>query len=188
MLCQFQKTKHEDSLWVYGINIQLCQIKCSTPGLSSINFQSVNDILKDAKVPLSENAEKCKSFLQAYGGTLDNTQLALKSKMPNAQTLVKMLEAGYLQPLGETGKNMSKCISNFVPFLARDVENKADSSSSGASSAQQSDVLVLKNYIDQRFSQLESRIGRFEQTIKELELRQNERLDCIIALLNKPNS
>lgn len=151
------------------------------PGFSSINFQSVNDILKEAKVPLSENAEKFKSFLQAHGGALDmdNTQ----SKMPNAETLVKMLEAGYLQPLGETGKNMSKCISNFVPFLARDVESKVDSSSS----AQQSDVLVLKNYIDQRFSQLESKIDRFEQKMKELEIRQNEKLDCIIALLNKPN-
>lgn len=149
------------------------------PGFSSINFQSVNDILKEAKVPLSENAEKCKSFLQAHGGALDSTQ----SKMPNAETLVKMLEAGYLQPLGETGKNMSKCISNFVPFLTRDVESKADS----GSSAQQSDVLVLKNYIDQRFSQLESKIDRFEQKIKELEIRQNEKLDFIIALLNKPN-
>lgn len=158
------------------------------PGFSSINFQSVNDILKEAKVPLSENAEKCKSFLQAYGGALDNTQLALKSKMPSAETLVKMLEAGYLQPLGETGKNMSKCISNFVPFLTRDVERKVDSSSSDSSSAQQSEVLVLKNYIDQRVSQLENKIDRFEQKMKELEIRQNEKLDCIIALLNKPNS
>lgn len=149
------------------------------PGFSSINFQSVNDILKEAKVPLSENAEKCKSFLQAHGGALDNTQ----SKMPNAETLMKMLEAGYLQPLGETGKNMSKCISNFVPFLTKDVEGKVDSSSS----SQQSDVLMLKDYIDQRFSRLESKIDRFEQKMKELEIRQNEKLDCIIALLNKPN-
>lgn len=149
------------------------------PGFSSINFQSVNDILKEAKVPLSENAEKCKSFLQAHGGALDNAQ----SKMPNAETLVRMLEAGYLQPLGETGKNMSKCISNFVPFLTKDVEGKVDSSSS----SQQSDVIMLKDYIDQRFSRLESKIDRFEQKMKMLEIRQNEKLDYIIAFLNKPN-
>lgn len=154
------------------------------PNFSSINFQSVNDILKEAKVPLSENAEKCKSFLQAYGGALDNTQLALKSKLLSPQTLVKMFDAGYLQPLGETGKNMSKCISNFVPFLTRDV----DTSSSSTSGAQPSDVVVLQNYINQRFSQLESKIDRFEQNMKELEIRQNEKLDCIIALLNKPKS
>lgn len=142
-------------------------------------------MLKDVKMPLSENAEKCKSFLQAYSGVSDFS----KQRTPNPQLLMKMLETGYLNPISETGKNMTKCVTNFLPFLSKDVENRlATGPEVGGSSAvngHSSEVLLLKNYIDKRFSQLENKIDRLEQSVRDMEMRQNDKLDSIIALLSK---
>uniref|UniRef100_A0A1B6JV12 Uncharacterized protein n=1 Tax=Homalodisca liturata TaxID=320908 RepID=A0A1B6JV12_9HEMI len=185
---KLQKTRHADKMWLYGINLQLVPVNQSLPVFSSINFQSVNEMLKEAKIPLSENAEKAKAFLQAYSGTLNNAQSPFKTRPPNPQMLMKMFEAGYFNPLGETGKNMSKCLSNLVPFLSRESAEPSETVPECDVSQISKDTLKLKDYINLRCTQLEVKIDRLEQIIRESEKKQNEKLDLIISLLTKQSS
>ncbi|KAG8264458.1 hypothetical protein J6590_011749 [Homalodisca vitripennis] len=183
-----QKTRHADKMWLYGINLQLVPVNQSLPVFSSINFQSVNEMLKEAKIPLSENAEKAKAFLQAHSGTLNNAQSPFKTRPPNPQMLMKMFEAGCFNPLGETGKNMSKCLSNLVPFLSRESAEPSETVPECDVSQISKDTLKLKDYINLRCTQLEVKIDRLEQIIRESEKKQNEKLDLIISLLTKQSS
>lgn len=106
----------------------------------------------------------------------------------------------YRNPQSEIGRNMSKYFSVCEPSSHQGSSDTCHVQVSGGTNSEggadisldknlcSSECRLLKMYIDKRFSDLESMFEKFENSIKELEIRQNKKLDSIIDLLTKKNS
>lgn len=183
--------KHVGRMWLYGIRLQLIQRPTKViSNLANINFKNVNDRLKDSSCPISDKAERCKKFLQSYG-------LSESKNGADPQILLKMLEAQcltQLKPLGDTGRNMSKCLANLVPFLSNEedltectthpVKNGTGLGYKGTTVNNGFEMQELKKYIDSKFHELEhSVLLKIETRIEQLETKQNEQYDNILSIL-----
>ncbi|RZF48362.1 hypothetical protein LSTR_LSTR007529 [Laodelphax striatellus] len=186
---KFAKMKHENKMWLYGLMFSVEQATAPQMSVAGINLLNVNQILKDSSRPLSEKAESCKKFLQQCSSTSSSV------KVPDPQILMKMLEGEYRKSFGETSRNLSKCISNILPFLANKPSEKPDDSCAGENN-QPSEVVQVnsekceqfssRQYIDQRFEELEQKLtDKIDEKFKELEITQNQKLDTIIKLLER---
>ncbi|XP_022187842.2 uncharacterized protein LOC111046570 [Nilaparvata lugens] len=183
---KFAKMKHENEMWLYGLMFSVEQITAPPMSVAGINLLNVNQILKDSSRPLSEKAESCKRFLQQCSSTSSNV------KVPDPQILMKMMEGEYRKSFGETSRNLSKCISNILPFLANKPNEKVNDSCV-SETTEVSKVCETnekqtnsRQYIDQRFEELEQRLNeKIDEKFKELEINQNQKLDTIIKLLEK---
>lgn len=185
---QFAGLKDKKQIWIYGIFLLIKQTdKCH--GIGSVNYQKVNERLKECKIPLSDKAEKCKKFLQSYSGFADN---GMQGKAPDPQLLLKLLESQcmtQLKPLSERGR---KCLSSLMPFLNNEekvvqiCESKIPVTDSCSGSS--CDLKELKQYVDLRIAELEhSLCTKLDNMLNQIEIKQNEKLDTILRTL-KNNS
>lgn len=178
-------------LWIYGIQILLKKNANyltnflnlaglggggggGIPGLSassSINFQNVDQMLSASNTSLSENAEKCKQFVESY------------SKM-----------AHVLPSLNGTNDimNFSKLTLDDIPEdekqdLNRDERNCEERKERVMSTGPLEngrELLLLKMYIDEKFKKMED---KFCKKLNEMEERQNVKLDKILFMLENVN-
>lgn len=186
VLLKFAGLKDKHQMWIYGICLLVKQTD-KVQGIANVNFQKVNELLKESKIPLSDKAEKCKKFLQSYGGFTDSK---MQGKAPDPQILIKLLESQcmtQLKPLSETGR---KCLSNLMPFLSKEekdlhsCENKVPVTDSCSGSSH--DLKELKQYVDLRIAQLEhSLYTKLDNMLNQIEIKQNEKLDTILRTLKK---
>lgn len=148
----------------------------------SVNFQNVNNILKDSSHQLTEKAEKCRKFLQSYS-------------TPNADIMKKILESEFsvqYNQIGQQAKNFSKSFSELVPGLCSETKNSYQfGCSSGDTSSDTTNnckCLQMKDfmqqYINVHFTVLEDKIKlQIDEKFNELNKKQSEKLDLILNLL-----
>ncbi|XP_046997149.1 uncharacterized protein LOC124612792 [Schistocerca americana] len=197
---KFARTKDKEQMWLFGIHIFAENCTNLTPQ-NTINFQNVNNILKESGHQLSEKAEKYKKLLQLYGSCWDQNKSQMRP--PNAQNLLKMFEVECLSQYNQIGaqaKNVTRCLTDILPsFNIRQKENPPAASSECAE-LNCSDVAVqhqscdtitedLKLYISEQCDVIEKRIlSKVEEKLEELDRRQNQKLDKILCLLSKLDS
>lgn len=194
---KFARTKDKDQMWLFGIHI-FAENCTNLPPQNTINFQNVNNILKESGHQLSEKAEKYKKLLQLYGSYWDQNKY--QKRPPNAQNLLKMLEVECLSQYNQIGaqaKNVTRCLTDILPsFSIRQKENPPDTSSE-CSELNYRDVAVqhqscdtitedMKLYISEQCDIIEKRIlSKVEEKLEELDRKQNQKLDKILCLLGK---
>lgn len=178
----------EKQIWIYGICLLVKQTD-KVHGIQSVNFQKVNERLKESKIPLSDKAEKCKKFLQSCNSFGDSK---MQGKTPDPQLLLKLLESQCMTQLKPLSERSQKCLSSVMPFVNK--EEKALQSSeckvpiTDSCSKSSCDLKELKQYVDIRVAELEhSLCTKLGYMINQIEIKQNEKLDTILRIL-KNNS
>ncbi|KAJ4449089.1 hypothetical protein ANN_00484 [Periplaneta americana] len=198
VLLQFARLKKKDQVWLYGIHVTIEKVEPFISAHTSVNFQNVNRILKDSGHQLTGKAEKCKKFLQLYGSFLDPSKTQMKG--PDPQILMKMFEAEYLtpqSPLSSRAKIVSKCLTDILPGFSLSTKEKPgneDEASYHGNTGLCKEVDAslkfgfvtdsLKHHIDQRLNEYERQMTLIvEEKLKELERKQNDKLDLILNRL-----
>ncbi|XP_049827667.1 uncharacterized protein LOC126266975 isoform X2 [Schistocerca gregaria] len=200
IVSEFARTKDKEQMWLFGIHI-FAENCTNLPPQNTINFQNVNNILKESGHQLSEKAEKYKKLLQLYSSCWDQNKS--QKRPPNAQNLIKMFEVECLSQYNQIGaqaKNVTRCLTDILPsFNIRQKENPPAANSECAE-LNCSDVAVqhqscdtitedLKLYISEQCDVIEKRIlSKVEEKLEELDRRQNQKLDKILCLLSKLDS
>ncbi|KAJ8875481.1 hypothetical protein PR048_023376 [Dryococelus australis] len=197
-MLQFAGLKTSDQMWLYGIHLTVQEAPSPSPPGRLIDFRNVSHMLERSGCKLSEKAERCQSFLEAYASSTDPL-------LPAEITgLVKTLETHYTTN-GERGRSFTDLLSRFSSSsrLANNNLEAPQATEHCASTYKSPNDLgnigtlskalgSLKVYIDHRFVQSEKLLlTRVDEKFKELEARQSEKLELILQqlkVLNMPHN
>lgn len=128
-------------------------------------------MLKNSSIPLTPASEKCKQLME----------LMEKSKMLPSQMSPTNANAASIEGAPTLQQRMLQyCNINQRQNMGVDIQATSGMSAYGTNN--DLDVTTLKQYIDERFIQLEDRIN---QRLLQMEQRHIEKFDCVLKLLEK---
>lgn len=134
----------------------------------NINFENVQNMLSNSNYKLSENAEKCKKFLENYMSTKNTLK---NPGPPNMQMLLSLVNSNIEK----------KNLASLKNTINADIENKnCDIMSNSSCDTESSQSNNIKEYIDKKFIDLQI---YFDERLKRIEQEQNEKLNKIIKIL-----
>lgn len=165
-------------LWIFGMAVGT---KPNTNPESmfslkpSVNFENVQQMLAGSE--LSPSAEKCKSFLQSYMGTKN------EAGPPSMATLMSMMNSNFQQKLSineDPAESSDNAAVNSKPNMqmlmsllnSNILQNPQSEEQAGTTNSADpftdSNLKIMKLYIDQRLSEMESNINRKLDKILEI--------------------
>jgi hypothetical protein len=167
-----------DQMWVYGIRLIVERV-AGPSSFSRVNFQNVDERLRSSRIPITEKAERCKRFLEQYTN-ITNSCAGIRSPDPDMSDSSSLPEEEIISQLRAMsgGRNL---VSNYLSMLGRKYNS--------GEGQNKNESLDIKEYIDYSLHKLETRLlDHFNQQMKELEKKQNEKFDSILALLQANNN
>jgi len=169
---KFAGLKEKSSIWIYGI--KLLAVK-SSPAATHVDYSNVNERLKSSALPLSEKAEKCKQFLQNYSKLVGN-EPPIGQRPSDQQLFMQMMAGQFPDVLTKMG----------LPHPGSD---SVSGTPSEPPQATPPDMTQIKGYIDDKLDTLEKRVmDNLEKQLKDVEMKQDAKLDSIIHLLTLQRS
>lgn len=142
---------------------------------NSIDFKNVEMILSNSNVPLSAGADNALQFMKHSGGAFAQKSQASAPNMEMIMNLINQSTLNQTVPqlkTSETKSNESASTSSIH-------EKSSDTSSA-------TEIPLLKSYLDVRLKEMQEMIiNDFDQKLKALEERQNQKFNKILQLLKK---
>lgn len=149
----------------------------------SINIGNVSEYLSDSNRDLSENASKCKEFIQMHMTTNKS------SGPPNMAALMSFINGKVEDKFSEVDANVTA--ESLVPKTVENGENVeqkkcANLSIGSLPAGLESGIDLVRTYFDSKFRDIEDKLmNKIDERFRELQGKQDEKFNQILALLQK---
>lgn len=150
----------------------------------SINIGNVSEYLSDSHRDLSENAIKCKEFMQMHMNANKS------SGPPNMAALMSFINGKFEEKFSEVDSSIAQEV--YVPKTVDNGENgeqkkKCANPSMGALPlGLESSIDLVRTYFDSKFRDIEKKLmSKIDERFIELQTKQDEKFNQILTLLQK---
>lgn len=147
----------------------------------SVNIGNVSEYLSDSNRDLSENASKCKEFIQMHMSANKSTG------PPNMAALMSFINGKVEDKFAEIDASITEEI--FVPTNGGEkIEQKkcANLSMGSLPLGLENSIDLVRTYFDSKFRDIEDKLmNKIDERFRELQNKQDERFSQILALLQK---
>lgn len=152
----------------------------------SVNIGHVSEYLSDSNRDLSENATKCKDFIQMH---MSSNKAA---GPPNMAALMSFINGKVEDKFSEIDAAASVNDENTVPKRDENgasEERKSEGNVTGVGSLPvglESSIDLVRMYFDSKFHDIEAKLmKRMDDGFRELERKQDEKFQQILLMLQK---
>ncbi|KAJ6637356.1 hypothetical protein Bhyg_10086 [Pseudolycoriella hygida] len=169
-----------DQLWIYGVHMYLTEkpINIFQP---TVNIGNVSDYLSDSKRDLSENASKCKEFIQMHMNANKS------SGPPNMAALMSFINGKVEDKFSQIDVNATEeIVASTKIENGENSEQKTCANLTMDSLGLESSIDLVRTYFDSKFRDIEQKLlNKIDERFSELEKKQDEKFSQLLALLQK---
>lgn len=149
----------------------------------SVNIDNVSEYLSDSNRDLSENATKCKEFIQMHMNSNKSTG------PPNMAALMSFINGKVEDKFSEIDAKITDEIIVTKPVENGEKNEQKTCASAGIGSLPlglETSIDLVKGYFDSKFHDIEVKLmNKIDEGFRELQKNQDDKFDQILTMLQK---
>lgn len=184
-------------MWLYGIkviwNIESSHRKLISP-TSSVNFETVEQRLKESHTPLSDRAENCKQFLKMYSSLSNDKKpfqdlvdpLSLLSLLPTGRKRANLHESSVLHSVAQSFGNGTSITGSSVINNERGLSHDEGSCEKHESFCCKKCSHNIESILDKKLMLMENRLLKaLDDKMAALQHHQDRQIENLLYHITK---